>query len=106
MTDQPSLREYIKALDQALKPIKDELDVLRGRSALQKIDNEFIKETLIGLEMDITILKKEQKKQAKKLKYIKETLDLAVKNFDLADVHLHRRVERVEDRLGLPPLKN
>lgn len=39
----------------------------------------------------------------KDLRYLKKTVDLIVKNYDEADVKLHRRVRKIEEQIGLTP---
>ena len=47
-------------------------------------------------------LEKGQKSQRKSSKKLQKTLDVVIDTFDRGDIHLHKRVKRIETHLGLP----
>ncbi|MBI4096377.1 MAG: hypothetical protein HY425_01535 [Candidatus Levybacteria bacterium] len=69
-------------LESKLKPIREELS-LAGQVIDEKLDSKL-------------------KPIRKDLRYLRTTVDIIVKNYDEADVKLHRRVRRIEHHLALP----
>ncbi len=63
-------------------------------------------ETRVGsIETRLGRVEKEQKKQGKALKSVKSTLDVAARLFNSEDMHLRKRVKRIETHLRLEPIE-
>ena len=60
--------------------------------------------SLVSINGRLDNLEKEQKRQGRDIKKIKETLDVMIRSFNREDVQLHKRVKRIEDHLDLPRL--
>ncbi len=68
-----------------------------------KLDNRLqpINNNIANINKNLTNVNKDLKYLKKKVNRIDKTVSIVVKNYDEADVQLHRRVRRIEQHLAL-----
>ncbi|HSA83399.1 MAG TPA: hypothetical protein VLF20_00750 [Patescibacteria group bacterium] len=91
--DRDLIDKMNSALTEDIETILHKVLAVQLGSILAKLD---------VIENQIGSVEKEQKKQGKEIRYIKKTLDVAVRVFNEEDVRLRKRVERIEKHVGLP----
>lgn len=86
-------------LNQIRGVVHEEVNVIIDEKL--KLELEPIKNGLTDLKSSVTDMKKDVKYLKKKVNRIDKTVNLIVRNYDEADVKLHRRVKKIEDHIGL-----
>lgn len=86
--------ETTPIIQQELAPVKKDVASLKEDVGALKQDVGSLKQDVGGLKKDVGSLKKD-------MKYVKKTMDVMIDLFDRQDIKLHKRVEKIEDHLGL-----
>jgi hypothetical protein len=92
-----ALTEDIQAILEKVLKVRFEPMLL---SLKQGQEEMLIRQTAMGKRLESVEMG--QKKQSKAIKKIQETIDVMINAFNREDIRLHKRVKRIEDRLGLP----
>jgi hypothetical protein len=69
-------------------------------------NDDLVQQIRLAVREEVKPLAKEVKLLKKEMRSLKETVGVAIGVFDRADNKLRKRVDRIEDHLNLPPLKN
>jgi len=83
------------------KEIKSEVDPLRKDLQVLKSDVTEIKKDVEGLKSDVTDIKKDVEGLKSDVTEIKKDVKVLISFFDRQHVTLRKRVDKIEDHLGL-----
>lgn len=95
--DLKQIREVVDERIQArLEPVEQTL-----RGEIQAVDQRLggVDQRLGGVEKELQAFRKETRKD---LRYLRKTANLIIEDYGEEVVKLRRRIERIEDHLGLP----
>jgi predicted nucleic acid-binding Zn-ribbon protein len=102
MLTNDDLQKVGKLIDTKQEPLKKNISTLKDDVSTLKSDVSDLKEDVSGLKKDVSGLKKDVKILKKDVSEIRGDIKTLVSYFDRDYVGLRRRVERIEDHLGLP----
>lgn len=102
-TDLSQIRKIIREeVETEVSDAKKTLESLIRISKLEvKSQINDVDDRLKNVEIGVDMLGKDMKNVKKDLKFLRETANLIIKNFEEADIILKKRVEKIEEHLGI-----
>lgn len=86
-----------KGVESRIEPLKDDMDILKSNLRVVRMDTSSIKKRVSSTESSVKTLESDTAK-------IRKDTGAIVEFFDHEYLELRKRVTRIEEHLGLPPL--
>ena len=77
-------------------------DLQQIQKVVQTETRKIVSEELEPVKKDVGSLKTDVSSLKKDMRYVKKTINVMVGRFDKEDVHLTRRIEKIEKHVGFP----
>lgn len=89
-----------------IEPVRKDVNGLKQDMGVVKQEVRALQQDVGGLRVDTGGIKKEMKTVKKSIEKIDKNVSVMLNMLNTDDMHLLKRVRRVEDHLKLPPLQN